>query len=155
MHQNLVIFYLIFPFFCFGSPLSFDLPDDQKEVLENIITHFYNDSSEELMNQTEILMPQLMSVFETSPLELVGFILNDATLRMQMSQGLRDPAKGALFIQGFGFRMMQEIPKESFDDDLEYFCKSYNLNTKVMKNFIEKNDWNRFILYSFKGSLKL
>lgn len=154
MHRNLIIFYLTFPFFCFGSPLSFELSDNEKEALKNIITHFYNDTSEDLVNQTEILMPQLVSVFETSPLEIVGFILNDATLRIQMGHGLRDPAKGALFIQGFGFRMMQEISKESFEDDLGYFCKSYNLNTEVMKTFIEKNDWNRFILYSFKGSQK-
>ena len=52
-------------------------------------------------------------------------------------------------------QMMQESMKGCFQTDLADFCDLFHLKFDVMNMFAEKNDWNRFLLYAFKGSRKV
>ena len=154
MRKSVIISLLLAPLLCFGSETSQTLSENEKDAASKIICKFYSESSEELLAQAETLMPQLMSLMNIPPFKLLSFVLSDLEMATQFSNGLRDPTKGNLFVQGFGFRMMQEVTKESFKDELSTFCTSFGLKQEVMNMFIEKADWGRFLLYSLKGSRK-
>ncbi len=154
MKRNWLFVWLTFPLLCFGSTPSFGLTQDQEESVVKFVTLFSSQSVKELTNDADTLLAQAVSLMQVSPFQLMGFILTNPTLTKSMSTGLRDPIKANLFNQGFGFRMMQEVGKPDFQDQLSEFCSTFNLKPEVMRSFVDKSDWGRFFLYSFKGSMK-
>ncbi len=145
---------MILPLTCLSADLSYSLTQSEEEFVTQFVTLFCEQPLEELTKQADKILIQIQPFMHVSPFQLIGYILTQPTLVNQMSQTLRNPPKAGLFIQGFGFRMMQEVAKEGFYKELGEFCALFNLKADVMKAFVEKSDWSRFLLYCFKGSTK-
>ena len=139
------------PFLCFASHSQFDLGETHKELIEEFVTQFHKESYVQLVENTDTIVVKLSTLLDTSPFDWLGCLLSDPLLSQKLREGLTDPAKSTLFLQGFGFCMMQHRGKEGFSEELDLFCTQFNLKTHVMNLFVQKGDWNRFLHYCLKG----
>lgn len=129
------------------SSYAYALTPDQETSFRYIIDKFTTESIQELTNQSEEILPKINALMSLSPFQLMESILSDMTLREGMLTALADQEKGALFFQGFGLRMAQEVTKPTYESDLNGFCQQFRLRPRILKAFSAKNDWQRWVVY--------
>jgi hypothetical protein len=85
------------------------------------------------------------------PLKFLGVIYSNPSLKQYMNIVLDDFFKSYNFINGLGSAMEDQLKNSNVYLYLDDFCRDVNADKETVRNYIDKKNWKKLLLFLCKN----
>jgi hypothetical protein len=129
-----------------GGEFEMRLSEEEKKLIEEIITFLEEVEEEEFLKTTEQMAPKIMKMMAVSPFQILAHIASERDLRENLLHTSESPVKWNVVVKGISMRMNQETLSPQFAEKMEDFMRYLSLEGNEVKGYIEKKEWGSFII---------
>jgi hypothetical protein len=145
MRIFLILICLLVKVNCFADDFSLSLNSSEKYAITEIITAMGEKNLAKLLIDGLRLRRLGDSIEHVPPLQFLGFVLTNPSLKENLKKISKNTFKWSSFIDGLGANMEKELYQGRLIFQLEGFSKLVGGSVNQLEGYVYREEWEAFV----------